>query len=98
MGREDVSSKKRAGRRVRRQLRAEAWAATRRNGRLLLTFLGVYPQVVGMRLGGLALSAPHVRDEQAAADDRHVLDIEDDRVASVRSFFGDQAVPDEPWS
>jgi hypothetical protein len=42
MGREDVSSKKRAGRRVRRQLRAEAWAATRRNGRLILPFLVVY--------------------------------------------------------
>jgi hypothetical protein len=55
------------------------------------------PEVVGMRLGGLALPVPQVRDEQAPADDRHVLDIGDDRVASLRCFFGDQAVPDESW-
>jgi hypothetical protein len=42
VGRDDVSSKKRAGRRVRQQLRAEAWAVTRRNGWRLTGFLVVY--------------------------------------------------------
>jgi hypothetical protein len=42
VGRDDVSSKKRAGRRVRQQLRAEAWAATRKNGGRLTGFLVVH--------------------------------------------------------
>jgi hypothetical protein len=55
------------------------------------------PEVVGRRLGGLTLPVPQVRDEQAAADDRYVLDIGDDRIASLRCCFGDQVVPDESW-
>jgi hypothetical protein len=42
MGRDDVNSKKRAGRRVRQKLRAEAWAATRKNGWRLTGFLVAY--------------------------------------------------------
>jgi hypothetical protein len=42
VGRHDVSSRKRAGRGVRQQLRAEAWAAARKNGRRLTGFLVVY--------------------------------------------------------
>jgi hypothetical protein len=44
------------------------------------------------------LIGPEVRDEQAAAGVRHVLDIGDDRVASLRCFFGDQVVAAVSWS
>jgi hypothetical protein len=42
VGRNDLESKKRAGRRVRQQLRAEAWSVTRKNGSRLTGFLVVY--------------------------------------------------------
>jgi hypothetical protein len=42
MGRQDVNSKRRAGRRVRQQLRAEAWAMARKNIWRLSGFLVVY--------------------------------------------------------
>jgi hypothetical protein len=42
VGRDDVGSKKRAGRRVRKQLGAEAWAAARKNGIRLTGFLVLY--------------------------------------------------------
>jgi hypothetical protein len=48
VGRDDVGSKKRAGRRVRKQLRAEAWAAARKNGLRLTGFLVVYLAFCGV--------------------------------------------------
>jgi hypothetical protein len=50
VGRDDVSSKKRAGRQVRKRLRAEAWAAVRKNARLIAGFLAVYLTVCAVAI------------------------------------------------